>query len=412
MSDRALPKTADVVIVGGGILGLSVAWHLARAGRMRVVVVERLSLASQASSRAAALLSLGRSEGSFTRLVQRTLAAIDELGEALGEPLPIHQHGSLSIAASADQQRKLQALIAVAHQQGVMFETLCAEDVRRLVPWLALAEDTAYAFCPHDAFIDPYLLSTAYGTAARLAGATIVPQIAVNGLRLSAGRIAGVSTTQGEVTAAVVVVAAGAWSNLLAASIGAFLPMALVRSQYWITVADDRFPRDQPSVLLTDVAAYTRPELGALLFGIREPEGLSVDPRELPDDVSGYAFADDPGGTDSLLAGLPALRRFLPALDSIGIRAHIAGFSTYTPDGLPVFGAIDGIPNLLFAGGCSGAGIAISGAVGLTLAELAVGLAPSLDVDAFRTNRFGPADPFDAGFRGRCAAARARKRSG
>jgi 4-methylaminobutanoate oxidase (formaldehyde-forming) len=411
VSDRALPRTVDVVIVGGGILGLSVAWHLARAGGVRVVVVERLSLASQATARAAALISLGRKHGSFTRLVQRTFAAIDELGDALGEPLPLHRHGSLSIACSADCRQSLQALISVSSAEGVAFEHLTANRSQERVPWLALPEDALCAFCPEDAFIDPGILAMAYATAARRAGATIVAGVTVTGLRLAGGRVAGVGTTEGDVAAAVVVVAAGAWSNLLGASIGRFLPMAPVRSQYWITVPDAVFPRQQPSVLLTDARAYTRPELGALLLGLRETEGVSVDPGDLPEDTSGYAFADDPSGMQSLAAGFPALRRFLPALDTIGIRHHIAGFSTYAPDGLPVFGAVGDMPGLLFAGGCSGAGIAISGAVGLTLAELALGREASLDIRAYRTDRFGPVDPFEPGFRTRCAGARSGKQS-
>ena len=412
MSERPLPTTADVVIVGGGILGLSVAWHLTRTDRVRVVVIERQSLASQATSRAAALLTLGRADARFTRLVQRTFAAIEELGSILGAPLPLHRHGSLSVTTTAAGRRGLQALIDGATAAAVSFETVSAADAGRLVPWLTVTEDVTCAFCPEDAFIDPYLLASSYGAAARQAGATIVNGVAVTGLSVAAGGVSGVSTTAGTVAAPAVVIAAGAWSNLVAASLGTAVPMAPVRSQYWITMPDARFPRQHPCVLLPDARAYTRPELGALLFGIREANSVSLDPRQLPPDAQGYAFADDPNGMANLEDGLPALRRHLPALDDVGIRAYVNGFSTYTPDGLPAFGAAAGIAGLMFAGGCSGAGIAISGGVGLALAELAMGHAPSLAIAPFRCERFGAVDPFDPAFRTRCAAARSNKRSG
>jgi 4-methylaminobutanoate oxidase (formaldehyde-forming) len=285
-------------------------------------------------------------------------------------------------------------------------------EARRFVPWLLAVEDATCTLCPDDAFIDPYHLASAYGAAAARAGATIVSNVPVISLSVAAGCVNGVITPAGTVAAPAVVVAAGAWSNLLGAPLGAAVPMAPIRSQYWITVPDSRFPRQHPSVLLPDARAYTRPELGALLFGVREPEGASLDPRQLPDDASGLAFSDDPDGTASLVAALPLLRRHLPALDEVGIRAHITGLSAYAPDGLPAFGAAAGIPGLLFAGGCSGAGIAISGGVGLALAELVLGCGPSLDIDPFRCDRFGPVDPFDPAFLARCAAARANKRTG
>jgi 4-methylaminobutanoate oxidase (formaldehyde-forming) len=412
MTERPLPRTADVVIIGGGILGLSVAWHLTRTDGVRVVVIERQSLASQATGRAAALLTLGRTDARFTRLVQRTFAAIEELGSALGAPLPLHRYGSLSVTTTAAGRRGLQALIDGATSAGVSVETVRAADAGRIVPWLTVTEDAACAFCPDDAFIDPYLLASSYGTAARQAGATIVSGTAVTGLSVAAGGASGVSTTAGTIAAPVVVVAAGAWSNLVAASVGTSVPMAPVRSQYWITMPDARFPRQHPCVSLPDARAYTRPELGALLFGIREANSVSLDPRHLPEDTQGYAFADDPDGMASLEDGLPPLRRHLPALDDVGIRAYVTGFSTYTPDGLPAFGTAAGIAGLLFAGGCSGAGIAISGGVGLALAELALGRTPGLAIDPFRCDRFGAVDPFDPTFRARCAAARSNKRTG
>jgi 4-methylaminobutanoate oxidase (formaldehyde-forming) len=194
--------------------------------------------------------------------------------------------------------------------------------------------------------------------------------------------------------------------------LGVGLATAPVRSQYWITESDPAFPRRHPVVVLPDANAYTRPELGGLVIGLRERRSVSVDPRALPADTTGFAFDDDPHGWNALAEGSDRLQRFLPALEHVGIRHHIAGFSTYTPDGRPILGPVDGVDGLLVASGCCGAGIAISGGVGFVLAELACGRRPSIDLAPFRNDRFGAVDPYDPAFRQRCAAARSNKSAG
>jgi 4-methylaminobutanoate oxidase (formaldehyde-forming) len=226
------------------------------------------------------------------------------------------------------------------------------------------------------------------------------------------GRVQELITSDGVVSAPVVVLAAGAWANRLAAPLDCGLAMAPVRSQYWLTEVDPIFPREHPVVILPDARAYTRPELGGLLFGLREGVSVGLDPGELPDDMSGYAFADDPDGWRSLEEGAPALRTFFPALDRVRIRRHVLGASTYTPDGLPLIGQVGGIEGLLAASGCCGAGIAMSGGLGQVLAALAFDDAPSFDIAPFRPDRFGNVEPSEPAFRARCAAARARKRGG
>ncbi|MEZ5600981.1 MAG: FAD-dependent oxidoreductase [Candidatus Competibacteraceae bacterium] len=172
----------------------------------------------------------------------------------------------------------------------------------------------AAAFMAEDAFIDPYRLAMAYARAARMYGASLRQRIAVRDLRQQGERITGVVTDQGVIYAGCVVDAAGAWANVLAARIGIGLPMAPVRSQYWITAPDPLFPRDHPMVIMPDASAYSRPELGGLLFGLRERQSISFDPRQLPDELSGFALGEE-GGWSSLEEGASRLRRFLPALD-------------------------------------------------------------------------------------------------
>ena len=209
-----------------------------------------------------------------------------------------------------------------------------------------------------------------------------------------------------------VVLAAGAWANRLTLPLGFGLAMAPVRSHYWITEPDPRFPLGHPAVVMPDARAYARPELGSLLFGLRERAGASLDPFDLPEDASGFSFADDARGWEALEAGAPALREYCPAIDDVGIRGYVAGVSTYTPDGLFLAGPVPGIAGLYVAGGCCGAGVAASGGLGQTLAAMALGEEPGVDPAPFALDRFGPVDPRSREFRARCVAARSGKAGG
>ncbi|MBK8212018.1 MAG: FAD-binding oxidoreductase [Rhodospirillales bacterium] len=407
--------TADVLVVGGGILGCSAAWHLTRlCPTARIVVLERHgSVATQASSQAAALLTRARPGAVVVMpLVARTFAAMDELADELAQPLPLHRNGTLHAAGSAAAVGEQQALAATCAEHGLRAESLDLAEACRLVPWLNAAAVRSALLMPDDAFIDPYLLADAYARAARRRGARFRFGTEVTSINVEADRVTGVATAEGELHAPVVVLAAGTWANRLAAPLGAGLPMAPVRSQYWLTETDPLFPRAHPAVLLPEARAYTRPELGALLFGVREPASISVDPAALPADTSGYAFADDPDGWASLEEGAPSLRRFLPALDRVAIRRYVAGFSTYTPDSLFVIGEMPGTRGLFVASGCCGAGIAASGGFGEAVASLVAGETPPFDLAPFHPGRFGPVDPSAPAFRASCAAARSRKTAG
>ena len=137
-----------------------------------------------------------------------------------------------------------------------------------------------------------------------------------------------------------------------------------------------------------------------------------MDPWELPEDIDGLHLDNAPESWDTLLEGIPPLARYFPVIEQIGIAHHVAGLSTYTPDGMFVLGEAPGLEGLLVATGCSGAGIAASGGIGLALAQLAVGQTPSFDLAPHRVDRFGAVNPADPAFRQRCADARSMKRSG
>ena len=411
MSATALPAgPVDVLIVGGGIFGCGIAWHCARLGANRVIVLERDTLAFAATSRAAGLLTRARAKPDLIPLVAQTYADLSALEAELGETLDLRRVGSLHVAASDARRRELRQLAALAESVGLAVEWLEADEASRRVPWLN-PDAILAAFMPDDAFIDPYRLAMAYARAARSRGATLRQVVAVQALQRQGDRVTGAVTAQGAISAGCVVDATGAWANALAASLGTGLPVVPVRSQYWITAPDPLFPPEHPIVILPDANAYSRPELGGLLFGLRERRSLSFDPRQLAHDLNDFPLGED-GGWPSLIEGAPLLRRFLPALDRLGIAHHIAGLSTYTPDGLPVLGAVPSASGFLAATGCSGAGIAIAGGVGASIAALAAGRPCPFDLTPFQPERFGLVNPFSSHFRRQCEQARSTKVSG
>lgn len=407
---KPLPPNADLIVIGGGVIGQSVAWHYARAGYGRVLLLERGMPAAQASSQAAALLTRLRESAELMAFTRRTDAAIDELEAELGEPLDRRRSGQLHVAASETAADRLQQLASLAARTGEPWEWLGASTTQRLAPWLAADAIRQALLLPAESWIDPYRLAMAYGRAARGHGARLQPGVEVTALRVERGRVVGVETTRGAVAAGCVVDASGVWAGLLAGPYGGSLPFAAVRSQYWITAsAAPKFPLTMPVVLLPDLGLYARPELGALLFGVRESRSAVFDARTLPHDIEGFDTGD---GWQALAGIAPALARLSPTLIEVGIRHHVSGLSTYTPDGRYVLGALPGLDGLLVASGCCGSGVAASGGIGQALAELAAGRTPFVDLAAFAPARFGSIDRFSPDWLSRCGAARAGKRGG
>lgn len=398
-----LPDTADVIIVGGGILGLSAAWHLTRSHTdLRVLVLERNGLASAATAQAAALMTSARPDAATAALVADTYAAIPRLEDETGESLDLNRVGTLHVAASPASTAALAAMAGGA-------ERLDGGQAARLAPWLDADAVTAAWFAPDDGYLDPARLANAYARAARRRGAVIRTGEAVRRLVVTAGRVTGVETDRGRVSAGAVVLACGAWSNVLAATAGVGLPAAPVRSEYWITDRSPLCPRTAPVTILPDAGAYARPELGALLFGLRGATTIAADPRTLPDDTTGFG-AGDPWET--LAAGAERLIRLVPSVGTIGLAHYVAGLSTYTPDGKFVVGPVAAVAGLVAVTGCCGAGIAASSGLGGAAAATVLGEPPPADLSAFDPGRFGTVDPFDPAFRNRCAAARSGKTTG
>jgi 4-methylaminobutanoate oxidase (formaldehyde-forming) len=405
----SLIDRAAVAIVGGGILGCSIAWHLARRGTTDVVVIERNGVATAATARAAGLIARGRLHAPTLAMVARTRAAIAELEDALGESAGFTRVGSVrvtSTAGGADALARMDGMLAAA---GVAVHGIDAADAQRLVPWLEAGSAHRISYVEDDGYADPYRLASAYARAARALGVRFLLGTAVQRVLHDGTRVTGVATDRGAVGADAVVNAGGAWAIELAAAAGGALGTAPVRSHYFITAPISGWPRAHPLVYLPDARAYARPEVGGLLLGVQEPRSRTYDARTLPADAGDFRLAEENEEWAVLGEHAAGLRTYIPRLDELPLAHHIAGLSTYTPDGRFLLGRCGPIERLYVAGGCCGTGVAASGGIGGSLASLVLDEPPDIDLTDFAPDRFGPVDPYSEAFRERCAAARAGK---
>jgi 4-methylaminobutanoate oxidase (formaldehyde-forming) len=403
---------ANVVVVGGGIFGCAIAYYysLNNPGK-KIAVLERNELCNAATSRAAALMTIIRSKRSYIPLSLETYRVIADMERQLGESLDIKTVGMMHVAASEATVKDLETLMVIAEEYKQPAHYISNEKAHKMSPWLKTDEALNIGFIPGEAYCDPYLLGTFFARCAKMQGADIRRDVEVKELIMDGNTAVGVTISNGSIYADKVIVAAGAWAPVFAMQAGIGLPMAPVRSQYWITEKADIFPVNSSMVLLPDAQAYARPEGGSLLFGIREANSLSASPKEIPSDISHFPFSPD-RGTSDLGEVIKKLGRFFPAVYDIGLKYYVAGFSGYTPDGNLSMGVVRGVDNLLLATGCVGAGISVAGGVGLAFAEMAAGRPNPYNFSDFDIQRFGQIDPFSKEWLDKCALARSKKVSG
>lgn len=406
-------QTTDIIIIGGGLLGTSAAYHLAKRKAGNILLLERTDIASQATSRAACLLTRARTKPVLMRLVQETYDCIEAIEHETGETLGLQQVGSITAVSRPESEKGIDDLADAAGSFGIPFERIDARTVKQYLPWITPDTIRKAIYMPTDAFIDSAQLCNGYARAARLHGAVIRPRTGVKEILQENGRVKGVRLQNGEeVHAPVVIDAAGSWANILSVPLGIGLPMTPVRSHFWITESNPEcFPAEQPFAVLPDARAFTRPDVGGLIIGIREPRCVAYDPQQLTASIEHTDFSPDNGwATLSECAG--GFEPYFPGFRDLGIAHYVAGPSCYVPDAMFVVGSVPQMPGFFAATGCCGAGVAAGGGIGRLVAEQVLGTDTFVDGSLFDPLRLGKVDPFDPVFRQRCADARSHKKGG
>lgn len=416
-----------VVIVGGGILGLSTAYYLQSSGLAQVTVLEAGSFAAGTTSQAAALLTRARSALNDGLMVDETHEVIKQFEQRFNQSF-MQRNGCIHIAHKGENFQQQLSHLERHHQQakdrnlGLKLDSqwLNGKEIQQQLPWLNIKNDSLGLFYPDDGHADPYLLAHFYLKAAKNAGAFLHQGVRIKQLLELNDKVIGVRSDKNEDWIAdAVLIASGPWSSVLAAQHNVQLAMAPVRSHYWITDNQQSVQPHQPMAIVPSSKVYFRTENKGLLFGVRDSQSCIVDPRELPKSQQGihsHRFEHDEYGWLALEENWQDLIATCPLLETAQLNHYISGISSYTPDGLPLLGPTKEWKNLFIATGCSGAGIAWSGGIGRLLSEQILEQKTFIDDQRYALNRFHQqfetVDPMDANFREECARARTNKKTG
>ena len=386
---KPLPTRARVVVIGGGAVGSSIAYHLVTSGETDVVLLEKSRLTDGATWHAAGLVGQFRTLPNLTRIMRDSVHLFDKLGAETGYDIGWNQVGSLRLAASQDRWMELQRAATAGRSFGFEMELIGPDEAARLYPLLSTEGLVGAAYIAGDGHVDPYSLTHAYGRGTRDGGGSIFEGVQVIELVRHANRITRVVTDHGTIDAEVVVNAAGLWARQVGWMAGVELAAGVVEHQYVVTDKSDEIPDDLPTLRDPDGGFYTKPEPGALAIGGWEHWTPSVNPIEgFPWDKSQYLFE---GATDRLEeVFVPAAHR-IPILDTLGIRTFVNGPIPISPDGEPIMGLAPGLENFFVACGFT-SGIAASGGAGKAMAGWILDGDPGLDLWAFDVRRFGSLD--------------------
>lgn len=384
-------RSAEVVVIGGGVIGCSIAYHLVRAGKRDVLLLEKgMALATGTTPQAAGLCGQLRSSAVMTRLMQYCIEVFKGLEKETGQSPDFRQVGSLRLALTPEREEELRRHVGFGRQHGLDIDFISPAEARRLVPGLDTTGVRLMTYIPTDGFIDPYSVTIAFARGARDGGAKFLLETPATGLVRRDGRVEAVQTTAGPVRADWVVDAAGAWAELLGESAGVRIPQFPVRHQLWVTAPLPDVRRDQPVVRIPDAWAYIRPEVDGLLVGFFEPTPKSFDIRQFPPEFE-IARLEQDWQVLATYADGPA--RQFPSLRGAGITRGCAGLPTLTPDGRLNIGPAPGLRNLLVASGCNVHGIMTSPAFGRLITELIVEGRASVDISGMAVDRFGDQYP-------------------
>lgn len=404
---------AGIIIIGGGLLGCATAYQLAKRGVKNITLYERNDIASQASARAACLLTRARTKTDIMKLVQETYDCIHEIEELTGESLELQQCGSITVASGETSKNGLIQLRQAAGSFGIPCETISPDQIKQYLPWMETTTVLEGLYMPTDSYIDSAMLCCGYAKAARALGVTINSRRGVKEILCEDNQVKGVELENGtKQFAPIVVNAAGAWANLLSYPLGVGLPLTPVRSHFWITeVKEELFPAKEPFAVIPDARAFTRPDVGALIIGIREPECVSFDPKEMLRTIEDVDF--ERGDKWRILSECASgFEPFFKEIKNTKIAHYVAGPSCYVPDAMFIIGGTEKVKGMFTVAGCCGAGVAAGGGMARLVTEQILGLDPFVDPAPFAPGRMGDIDPFDPAFQRKCAEARSNKKGG
>lgn len=380
-----LPGTAQVVVIGGGIVGCSTAYHLARLG-VDVVLLERHKLTSGTTFHAAGLVGQLRSSANITQLLGYSVELYDRLEQDTGQATGWKRNGGLRLACNAERWTEVKRQATTAHSFGLDMQLLTPSEAQALWPLMDVSDVVGAAFLPTDGQANPSDITQALAKGARQAGALIVEDVEVQRVIVEGGRIRGVKTALGTIEAPKVVACCGQWTRDVAKAIGVTVPLVSMEHQYMVTEPIAGVTPDLPTLRDPDRLTYWKEEVGGLVMGGYEPNPKPWAVDGLPEGFHFSLLGSDFDHFEQIME--QALGR-VPALETAGIKELVNGPESFTPDGNFILGEAPEQPGFFVGAGFNAFGIAAGGGAGMALAEWVAKGEPPFDLWPVDIRRFG-----------------------
>lgn len=383
MSD--FPTTAQAVIVGGGIVGCSTAYHLSRLG-WDVVLLERKKLTSGTTFHAAGLVGQLRSSANITQLLGYSVELYKTLEAETGQATGWKMNGGLRLACNEERWTEVKRQATTAHSFGLEMELLTPSEAQKLWPLMQVDDVVGAAFMPTDGQANPSDITLSLAKGARMGGAQIFEDTKVTKVIVEKGVIKGVETDKGRIDCGVVIACCGQWTRQFAKQVGVNVPLVSVEHQYMVTEQIDGVTADLPTLRDPDRLTYYKEEVGGLVMGGYEKNPIMWAQDGIPKDFH-YTLLDSNFDHFEQLMELSLGR--VPALETAGIKTLTNGPESFTPDGNFILGEAPELRNFYVGAGFNAYGIAAGGGAGMALAEWVANGEPPYDLWAVDIRRFG-----------------------
>jgi 4-methylaminobutanoate oxidase (formaldehyde-forming) len=381
-----LPTSAKAVIIGGGIVGVSTAYHLAKLGWTDTVLLERKKLTSGTTFHAAGLVGQLRSNANITQLLGYSVDLYNKIEEETGLGTGWKMNGGLRLACNEERWTEVKRQATTAHSFGLEMELLTPSEAQKLWPLMNVDDVVGAAYMPTDGQANPSDITQALAKGARMAGASIFEDTKVTDIEIEDGRIRAVITDQGRIECEKVICCAGQWTRDFAARFGVNVPLVPMEHQYMVTEAIEGVTSDLPTLRDPDRLTYYKEEVGGLVMGGYEPNPIPWAKTGIPKGFH-YSLLDSNFDHFEQLMEL-ALGR-VPALESAGIKTLTNGPESFTPDGNFIIGEAPELRNFYVGAGFNAFGIAAGGGAGMALAEWVHKGEPPFDLWSADIRRFG-----------------------